>query len=57
MSQYKKNMFSSSSRPHLMGTIRNCKIDSIGQLYANKVTCLQNLNKIYHVVYELWTFL
>jgi hypothetical protein len=39
-----------------MGTIRNCKNDNIGQLYALNVTCVQNLNKIHRVVYELWTF-
>jgi hypothetical protein len=41
------------SRPRVMGTIRNCEIDNIGQLYIFKVTCMQSLDKIYRVVYEL----
>lgn len=39
-----------------MGTLRNYKIDKIGQLYTLKDTCLQNLNKVYGMVYELWRF-
>jgi hypothetical protein len=39
-----------------MGTIRNCKIDNIGQLYVFKVTGMQNFNEIYRVVYELWIY-
>jgi hypothetical protein len=45
-----------SGRPLLMGTIRNCKIDNIRQLYALKVTCMQNWNNFYSVVYELWIY-
>jgi hypothetical protein len=40
----------------LMGTIRNYKIDNISQLYTLKDTRMQNLNKIYRIVYELWRF-
>jgi hypothetical protein len=39
-----------------MGTIRNYKIDNIGQFYVFKVTCMQNLSQIYRVVYELWIY-
>jgi hypothetical protein len=39
-----------------MGTIRNYKIDNIGQLYTLKDTIMQNLNKVYRMVYELWRF-
>jgi hypothetical protein len=41
---------------HLFGTIRNYKIDNIDQLYTLKDTRMQNLNKVYFMVYELWRF-
>jgi hypothetical protein len=40
-----------------MGTLRNYKTDSIGQLYTLKDTRTQNVNKVYRMVYELWRFL
>jgi hypothetical protein len=40
----------------LMGTIRNYKIDNIGLLYTLKDTCMQNLKKVYRMVYEVWWF-
>jgi hypothetical protein len=41
---------------NLRYTIRNYKIDNISQLYTLKDTRMQNLNKVYRMVYDLWRF-